>query len=397
MEKSRRSGARRKSHPGARTIDGAGKTLLPGLIDAHVHAFPTNALREAEALGVTTVLDMANSPELVKADKAAEDSGAGLEGADILSAGTLATVPHGHGTEYGIPVPTLTTPAEAQDWVNQRIAEGSDYIKIILEDGSAFGHPIPTFDRPTVNALVQAAHKRHKMAVLHIGSYAEAREAIDAGGNGLMHLFVDRMPEADFGEFAAAHNVFVVPTLSVLLSATSANDEGKALAADKRLSDYLGPDDLRNLHASIFTMLNPTRPMHYEATTESIRQLKAAHAAILAGTDAPNPGTTFGASLHGELELLVRAGLTPEEALTAATARPADCFGLTDRGRIAAGQRADLLLVEGDPTANITDTRNIVDVWKSGHADNRAAYAAALTAAKQAPAATATTPFPADG
>jgi len=368
-------------------INGSGQTLLPGLIDAHVHAYAPNALREAEALGVTTVLDMANVPENVNRDKAAEGSGAGLEGADIFSAGILATVPHGHGTEYGYEVPTLTTPGEAQAWVDARIAEGSDYIKIIIEDGSAYGRGIPTLDRPTVEALVAAAHKRHKMAVCHIGTCDEAREAVDAGADGLMHLFIDRMPEPGFGEFVAAHHVFVVPTLSVLMSVSSSNEKGKALASDKRLSDYLAPEDVSNLHKSFLNGRATAKPTHYEAATAAIRQLKAAHATILAGTDAPNPGTALGASMHGELELLVEAGLTPEEALSAATAKAADCFSLGDRGRLAVGKRADLLLVKGDPTVNIADTRNIVAVWKSGHADDRAAFAAELAGEKKASAA----------
>ena len=79
-----------------------------------------------------------------------------------------------------------------------------------------------------------------------------------------------------------------------------------------------------------------------------------------AGTDAPNSGTAHGASLHGELQLLVEAGLTPTEALAAATSAPAAAFHLTDRGRIAPGLRADLVLVEGDPTADILQTRAIV-------------------------------------
>ncbi|MGH3942296.1 MAG: amidohydrolase family protein [Pseudonocardiaceae bacterium] len=87
---------------------------------------------------------------------------------------------------------------------------------------------------------------------------------------------------------------------------------------------------------------------------------------ILAGTDATASGTAHGASLHHELELLGRAGLSPSQALTAATAAPAARFGLTDRGRIAPGLAADLLLVEGDPTADITTTRNIVGVWRKG-------------------------------
>src|SRR5690348_4356281 len=73
-----------------------------------------------------------------------------------------------------------------------------------------------------------------------------------------------------------------------------------------------------------------------------------------------------GASLHGELRLLVRAGLTPTEALRAATSVPATTFGLHDRGRITPGARADLLLVDGDPTSRIADTLSIRDVWRSG-------------------------------
>ena len=87
---------------------------------------------------------------------------------------------------------------------------------------------------------------------------------------------------------------------------------------------------------------------------------------ILAGTDAPNPGSWNGVSMHGELELLVRAGLSPSEALATATSVPAKTFHLSDRGRIAPTLRADLLLVPGDPTHDITVTRNIVSVWKVG-------------------------------
>jgi imidazolonepropionase-like amidohydrolase len=95
---------------------------------------------------------------------------------------------------------------------------------------------------------------------------------------------------------------------------------------------------------------------------------------ILAGSDAPNPGTAHGASLHHELELLVRAGLTPIEALRAATSAPARRFGLADRGRIAPGQRADLLLVAGDPTADILATRAIERIWKNGAVVERRRY-----------------------
>ena len=113
-----------------------------------------------------------------------------------------------------------------------------------------------------------------------------------------------------------------------------------------------------------------------------MRQLKAARVPILAGTDAPNPGTLHGASIHRELELLVKAGLTPVEALAAATSVPAAQFRLSDRGRIKSGMRADLLLVKGDPTSDIKATRSIIRIWKIGVAVDRQTYIASIEKTK---------------
>jgi hypothetical protein len=98
---------------------------------------------------------------------------------------------------------------------------------------------------------------------------------------------------------------------------------------------------------------------------------------VLAGTDAPNPGLVFGASLHKELVHLVRAGLSPAEALVAATSAPAEVFKLTDRGRLTVGARADLLLVDGDPLVDITATQRIRQTWVGGEAP--AEYAGTAT------------------
>ena len=99
--------------------------------------------------------------------------------------------------------------------------------------------------------------------------------------------------------------------------------------------------------------------MREEAARQRLSQAKVP-------SDAPAPSLVHGLSLHRELELLVCSGLTPLEALVAATSEPARAFGFHDRGRIAVGKRADLLLINGDPTVNITATRDIVGVWKLG-------------------------------
>jgi imidazolonepropionase-like amidohydrolase len=382
-------GADLKVSSGTKAIDASGDTLLPGLIDSHTHAWG-DALKEAEIFGVTTELDMFTDAKYMRQVKNEQADGKNLDLADLRSAGILATAPGGHGTEYGMQIPTLSSPAEAQAWVDARVAEGSDYIKIVIDDASAYGSHRPTLDRTTLKALVEAAHKRGKIAVVHIGKQEDARAVIEAGADGLAHLFADSAPQPDFGKLVAARHAFVIPTLTVLES-VSGSAGGPALATDARLSPYLTSDNVATLNRPFPKSSTELSEKYAEQT---VANLKAAHVPVLAGTDAPNPGTSHGVSIHRELELLVRSGLTPEEALASATSVPSSAFHLEDRGVIAPGKRADLLLVKGDPTQNILATRDIVSVWKLGVEDDRAGYRASIEKAKQdaAQAAKALTP-----
>ena len=141
------------------------------------------------------------------------------------------------------------------------------------------------------------------------------------------------------------------------------------LSADQATNCRLNQMDLRSLSTSFPKRQDSTNSS--ESLHHNIRTLESAGVPVLAGTDAPNPGTTHGASLHHELELLTSAGLTNAQALAAATSRAADCFRLSDRGRIKAGLRADLILVNGNPLQDIQATRNIAGVWKAGHEIDR--------------------------
>ena len=371
-------------------IDATGDTLLPGFIDSHTHVFG-DALKEALIFGVTTELGMFTDPHYAAEVKKAQADGRDLNMADLRSAGYLATVPGGHGTEYGVPVPTITSPSEAQAWVDARIAEGSDYIKIIYDDARAYGRHRPTLTKETMKAIIDAAHRRGKLAVVHIGDQPGAKDAINAGADGLAHLFADSEPTPDFAALAEKHHVFVVPTLTVLES-VSGIPSGESLTSDQRLEPYLAGEDIANLKRSFPKF--PTHPSEIYAE-HTVREILAAHVPVLAGTDSPNPGTSHGASMHRELELLVRAGMTPQEALAAGTSVPAKTFHLDDRGRIAIGKRADLLLVKGDPTLDITATRDIVAVWKAGVQDDRDSYRAELAQQKAEAANLKNAPAPA--
>jgi len=368
---------------GATVVDGRGHTLLPGLIDAHVHAGgAVMTLEQAVIFGVTTSLDMFSNPEQVEARRA-EQRATGAPGrSDVYSAGTLVTSPGGHGAQFGEQIPTITAPDEAPAFVADRIAEGSDYIKIVYDaygadpdwtDTTDFTRGRwPSIDRATLAAVVNAAHARDQLAVVHVLNLRSARHALEAGADGLVHAFADEPADPAFIALAAERGLFVIPTLVVVGPALKPSE----LLNDPHITDFLHPSRLGPLLQQAFMEQDSTKVTRWHRVMRNVRALHERGIPILAGTDPPNPGAIYGASLHEEMVRLVEAGLSPVEALTAATSAPARAFNLTDRGRVARGLRADLVLVRGDPTTDIRASRDIAGVWKLGVPVDRDAYAA---------------------
>ncbi len=358
------------AEPGDEVVDAAGGGVLPGLIDAHTHLLP-GAPGQALTFGVTTELDMFSKPELVarvKSDAAQRD-----DVADVRSAGIGATAPGGHPSMMYAPFPTLTGPGEAAGFVAARIAEGSDYLKVIYESGASGSWSMPSLDLTTVRALVAAAHARELVVVAHVISAAAAPDVVDAGVDVIAHVPVEGILDDTTISRIAAAGVAVCPTLATIENACG-EPGGPTLARDPAVAEFLGPDWTANLVSSASGWRSAQMPP-YSTAKQNVARLARAGVELLAGTDAPNPGTVHGASLHRELELLVEAGLTPDQALTAATAAPAARFGLTDRGTIAPRRRADLVLLRGDPRADITATRSISAVWRGGTRTDRRAFA----------------------
>jgi imidazolonepropionase-like amidohydrolase len=349
-----------KAPDGARVVNGAGRTLLPGLIDAHTHAFRAQEL--PVLFGVTTQIDMFTDVGMMQKAKQEMAQGGNHQRADLFSAGTLVTAPHGHGTQFGLAIPTITGPEQAQAFVDARIAEGSDFIKIVMESGYGF----PSLDLATAKAVIEAAHRRGKLAVVHIGNEKDARAVLEAGADGLVHLFPGTSADArGLAALARSKNAFVIPTFTVLES--MAGWRGDDLLANQSFAGLLDKDGQAPLKARFGTTARPDRLLAPKAVAKAMFD---AGVPLLAGTDAGNPGTQYGASMHRELAALVDAGLTPVQALAAATSVPAQVFKLGRRGRIEKGYKADLLLVDGDPTADILASRRIVEVWKDGESAN---------------------------
>ena len=352
---------------GVEVIDGSGATLLPGLIDAHTHA-GADGLRHALAFGITTELDMASVPETIIPLRA--QAARCRDMADVRSPSFALTHPDGHPHQLREDLndpdwPTATTAEEAAAFVDDRIGEGADYLKVIAEDGHVLGASVPSVAPEVLAATVDVGHARGKMVLAHAMTLAATKQVVAAGVDGLTHVFFDTSHTREIIERIAGSGMFVVPTLSVLASITG-QSAGRDLACDPRVQAKLPWAWLDNLSRPLDTMPK----QNFAAALATVAALHRAGVDVLAGTDAAAlsvPGVANGASLHNELRMLVLAvGFSPVEALRAATALPARRFGLTDRGRIRAGLRADLVLVDGDPTVTIGDTLSVRAVWRQG-------------------------------
>lgn len=317
-------------------VDGAGGWLLPGLVDAHVHVTSPADLELFAAHGITTVLDMATH-DAARLRQRRDAVG----GTDLRTAGPCASAPGGvHTRMMGFHVDSAVSgPEDAARFVARRRDDGSDYVKIIVEPPQAPA----ALDAETVSALVTAAHAAGLATIAHASGYAATALAVRAGVDVVTHTPLDRALDDEIISAMSAAGTVSVPTLTMMCAVSHLPETSPA-----------------------------HRPgMSYASASDSVTRLHSSGVRVLAGTDANTaPGSIAnvapGESLHAELGRLVEAGLTPTEALTCATAAPSGAFGLHDRGRIAPGRRADLVLVDGDPTADVAATRAIHGVWMRG-------------------------------
>lgn len=367
-------GARSIIAPGDAVLDGGGGTLLPGLLDAHVHLLP-GATQLAATFGVTTLIDQFSKPDVIEPEKAAVAAAAAGQGparADLRTSSIGATAPGGHPTIAYSPIPYVTGPADAEPFVQARIAEGATHLKIIYDDGSGAWLNIPSLDIATIEALVAAAHRYDRPVVAHVSTARGAVTVARCGVDVLAHAPFDRMTDSEVRDVART-GVALIATLSIV-DGFAGQDGVMPLLAQTALATRLSPRWRRVLDGQS-RRWTPPQPPDGAAARDNTLALFESGVRVLAGTDAPNPGLVHGASLHRELQHLVHAGLQPLEALTAATAATAQVFGLTDRGRLIPGARADLVLVDGNPAVDVAATQELRRVWVLGREVTPDAYA----------------------
>lgn len=353
-----------QKYPEAAVDDYSGATVLPGLIDCHVHSTlpgdgtpPDDAaardLRERHATaaanlaahlaaGVTTVRDLGSHEDFLDFEP---DPSASPR---LLRVGPPITEIKGHMHWFG---GASASAADAVERMNRSLDLGAFGVKIVGSGGGTIG-TIPhetTLTEDFVAAVVEAAHRRDRVVTTHSLSAEGVRRAIAAGSDGVEHL---AFMEADGSSVAA-------PPADILEMARKAGTAfGSTLGVNYRYIDRAERGELDSWELE----------EQKARTADYLRGAGLVHAAgvrIVTGSDAGWKLTAFG-DFALEPELLVRVGFSEIDALNAATAAPADYLKLNDLGVLASAARADLLVVNGDPTTNICDLRNVAAVYRDG-------------------------------
>jgi imidazolonepropionase-like amidohydrolase len=385
---------------GARVIDGRGRYAIPGLWDMHVHLwYAQNQLPVYVANGITGVRDMGSDYARTSAWRKDVESGK-LIGPHIVTPGPpVAGKP---SSDPKLPVIVVTTPADARNAYDQLDDMDVDFIKVLSD--------VP---RDAYFALAERARKWRTAFAGHVPSSITAREAIDSRIGSMEHLFgiflacsseeaeiragksppsrvIDTFDEAKARALFKKSALFEtrqVPTLTFWERMT--NTETAARVRDPRLR--LVPEAIRA------TWPKPDQELKIPDAAEAAqgrRQMELAFrivklmaecgVEIMAGTDTGDPYTIPGITLDRELELLVKAGLTPMEALRTATAIPARYLEWDEAvGTLKKGMVADIVLLDADPLADIRNVSRVLGVSIRGKYLGRAQLAAILNAANR--------------
>lgn len=394
----------------ARVVDATGKFIIPGLADMHVH-FGTGGLLPFDSVtvdrvlrqflfyGVTTIFNVGASGgglEDVQRLQSRQKEGH-LLGPHVYATGGLLTVPGSHPIATIMELPkgadaatydwsqrgvwVVKTPDEVRHVVDRLAAAGVDGIKIVIESGpTAFGDTHPQMPPELVAAAVEEA-ERHGLSVFaHATSLDELEVAVAHHVHAVMHLVADpRPPGGELLARMAEQHTYYVPTLSLFIWTGVWGDPSQALT-DPFLKSGVETRVITSLLESPLAPKGPPSDADRAWRRGLLHALKLAYDAgvpIVGGTDTGNPFVFPGYSMHEELALMVEAGLTPMEALVAATRRAAEMLGDEDDfGTLTAGKRADLLVLAGNPLADIHNTRRLDVVIRGGEIIDRSSLLA---------------------
>jgi imidazolonepropionase-like amidohydrolase len=379
---------------GSKIIDYRGKTIIPGLISDHSHVGVVDGLsvggnnynrenvlsqlRQYEAYGVTTVLALGlNGPSFQELRQTLHEGEA--LGADLFGADRGIGIPDGAPAEKLLPVESdqlyrVTTAAEARAAVREMAARKTDLIKLWLDN---FGGALPAKMSPEIyTAAIDEAHRAGLRVAVHIHDLDDAKAVLDANADIIAHGVRDRPVDAAFIEQMKARGAWYIPTLS-LDEATFVYADDPPWSHTAFFKKGLSPALRAQLESNDWrakTRAAPGSAAARKSLEMNLRNLKTLFDAgvnIGFGTDSgASPLRIPGIAEHRELALIVRSGLTPLEAITLATSKAAELLQLSDRGTLTVGKWADLVVLNADPSVDITATDRIAAVWHRGRRIN---------------------------
>jgi imidazolonepropionase-like amidohydrolase len=357
---------------GATQVDLAGKTLMPGLINAHGHVAATSGLRSAPEFytrenlirqlksysqyGVTTVYSLGDDQAAGFALRDESRGAAAVDHARIFVAGAVITG---------------ATADEARA-MTDKVADGKpDLLKIRVDDNLGTGRKMP---EPAWRAAITRAHERNLRMAVHIFYLSDAAATLEGGADFIAHSVRDVPVSAAFTTALKARDVCYCPTLTREVSTfvydstppwTSDPFFTKGVSADivKQISD---PGRQAEVRASPGYKLGQQYKAGLEVAKKNLKALVDQGVRIAMGTDTGPPARFQGFFEHLEMEMMVDSGLTPMQVLVSATGDAARCHRNTDLGVIAEGKVADLLVMGANPAENIRNLRSIEQVWVGG-------------------------------
>jgi imidazolonepropionase-like amidohydrolase len=369
---------------GAAVIDLNGKFVVPGIINLHGHIGNTidltqdakfftrenieKNLRNYAFYGVTTVLSLGTDQDLIFRVRAEQREGRPVM-ARVYTAGQGFVFRGGYGGLAGVNG-GIGSIAEVEPEVAAQAAKGVDILKLWMDD--ELGR-LPKMPYPIAKAIIDAGHRHGLRVVAHIFYLQDARQLTDDGIDGLAHSVRDRPVDQDLILAMKKHGTWqMAPTLS---REASMFIYGKTpfFAGDPFFTRAVSPAVLATLRSPEYQKTTSSAPHFaeyqgfFEAAKRNFKAEADAGVAYGFGTDTGPPGRFPGYFEQWEMQLMVEAGLTPLQALTAATGKAADFLRARDIGTLEPSKWADLIVLDRNPLADIRNMRTIDAVYIAGN------------------------------
>lgn len=389
---------------GASRLDGTGKFVVPGLIDVHVHldfpiVFQLTPGERARIVdhtpkaflynGVTTVLNLSSDPEWIWPRRRAQRDGS-LVAPRIFAMGRAFTPEGGWGSRHG---GALADAAAARRQAQEYIAADTDGFKIVIEDGLGGSGTYREIPDDMLDAIVDVARMKDVPLFVHAINLSEYRRAVEIAPRAIVHGLEDHMPpDSQLLERLVSREITVVPTVSLFESflhpdpragrdlhdpVLEASVPGFLLEKMRR-AEFMQAERQRFVEASARMDAYAWAESRVAVFRENVRKMHRAGVRIAVGTDA---GGTVGYNFQGyntpwEIKILVESGMSPMEALVAATRTGAEVIGIADRiGTVEPGKVADLLILAANPLDDIENIRRIEKVIQNGRVHERREFA----------------------